>query len=583
MTQDIEAALADAARQARTGPAPGAEPGAGAQEWNSAHIDRLIREGALEAAATAIDTTLARTPQHLSARLARVRLTLARGQEAEAEALAAELIRERPENPWTWLCQFQVLAKARRHGAAVALFRDGLARLGPGPDAAILVNGLNAPLPAFPARDQIDLLQAALTVAPEDGPLLIRLAMRAHANGNGRLAVEMLARAEQVVATLPAHALRLKGQLLPLSHGMARAAEELARQRKGGATDVETLCRLSRFAAAAGRFDLAHQALHETLERHPMEWRSLYRLNRLFLSQADETRVYDRLSALADGPAVSPAWRLQFGLFALRAGQTDSGRKALAELTTDPVLGATSRSLIAALDAIGPPRPRAGVLQDRHVRVVRQPDARATLMLFAGFAGFCQVPDLHLDRLLAGFPAHVIYLRDPHGQAFLQGIPELGPDETAMQAALARLVADLGAPRLVTMGNSAAGYAALRNGLALGADRVLSLAGFATPSAGDPDDPAHSRQGLADLFPGDLARYDLRPALAGQSRTRLVHVLGGAYRPDLARARDLDGIAQAELHVLPGVDSHHVALHAIVEGTLQRLLAEALTGPEVPG
>lgn len=585
MTQDIEAALAEAARQARPKPSPAPAPqdGSGAAEWNSAQVDRLIGEGSLDAAALAIDTTLAKIPKHLPARLAQVRLTLARGQADEAVAMGAELIRERPENPWTWLCQFQVLAKARRHADAVALFRDALARLGPGPDGASVVHGLNAPLPAFPAKDQIDLLRAALTVTPDDGPLLIRLAMRAHASGDGRMAAEVLARAEQVMTELPAHALRLKSQLLPLSHGMAAAAEKLFRQRQAGATDVETLCRLSRFAAAAGRFDLAHEALFEALDLHPMEWRSLYRLNRLFPSRKDEARIFDQLSAMADNPDLPPSWRLQFGLFALRAGQTDRGRTALSDLATDPALGATSRALIAALDVIGPARPRVGVLQDNHVRVVRHPGARATLVLFAGFAGFSQVPEYLFDGLLAEFPANVIYLRDPHGQVFLHGIPELGADEAAMQTALARLVAELGAPRLVTMGNSAAGYAALRNGLALGADQVLSFAGFATPSADGPDDPAHARQGFGELFPGDPSRYDLRPALAGQSRTRLVHVLGGAYRPDLLRARDLDGIAQAEVHVLPGVDSHHVALHAMVDGTLQRLLAEALTGLETLG
>jgi pimeloyl-ACP methyl ester carboxylesterase len=211
--------------------------------------------------------------------------------------------------------------------------------------------------------------------------------------------------------------------------------------------------------------------------------------------------------------------------------------------------------------------------------VVRQPGATATVLLFGGFlGGLSYMHDRYLDAVLARFPVHVIYLRDPYGRAYLQGIPELGPDEAAMRQALARVVAELGGQRLVTLGGSASGYAALRTGLALGADRVLSLAGFAAPGRAEVGDPAHGVQGLRELFPGDPAEHDLRPALKGQTRTRLTQVIGGAYRPDVLRARDLDGIASAELIVIPGVDTHHVALPAITDGTFGRLMESALTG-----
>lgn len=551
----------------------GAPPAGGG--WDGRRVDGLIRDGALDEAAAAIDSTLRQAPRLLPARLAQVRLMLARGESDRAAELSSELVRERPETPWAWLSRFQVLAQTRQHAAAVALVRAALERLAPGPDAATLVAGLNPLLPTFPAADQIALLQAALEAVPGDVALQIRLAMRAHANGDSALAIAMLQRAEESGASLPPHAARLKSQLMPLTHGMAAAADHLLEQVEHGSHDVETLCRLSRFAAAVGRFDLARQALAEALERHPLEWRSLYRLNRLFLPAAEDARIFDRLAALAGGAA--PGWRLQFALFALRGGQAKIGREMLDGLAEDPLLGATARSLTAALDAAGPPAPRPGVTRDHHVRVVRQPGAKATLLLFGGFlGGLSHMPDRHLDALLARLPVHVVYLRDPHGRAYLDGIPELGPDGPAMHRALQTLVADLGSQRLVTLGGSAAGYAALRAGLALGADRVLSLAGFATPGPANADDPAHGRRGLQELFQGDPARHDLRPALRGPGRTRLIQVLGGAYGPDLARARDLEGIDRVELHVLPGIDTHHVALPAIADGTFLRLLEAAL-------
>lgn len=572
----VRLALGDAAGPAARAPAPPAKPPQQpppAIDWDREAVDKLIRDNDLDGAAARVAAALAKSPKHLPARLAEVRLAQARRDLPQAVALAERLSDDWPDNPWVWLCHLQSLAAADRHDAALRLFQEGLRR--PEIDESVMSGAINDLLATVPVRQQVAFLQAALTARPDSRALQLRLAMRAHASGEYRLALDMLARAE-AAGPLPPYAARVKTQLLPFQGPMAAAVDQLSAQVQGGATDVETLCRLCRFAAAAGRFDVAASALDRALDLHPLEWRTLYRLNRVFLGQSADSEIFARLAHLDETAAPGVNWRLQYSLFALRAGQEAQGRQTLAQLSGLDVVGPTARSLLAALESLGPAEPRAPVVADAHVRVVRQPDARGTLLVFGGLlGGLSHIPDRHLDRLLADLPANVIYLRDPYSQVFLKGVPELGPDEPAMQAALIRQIADLGGGRVVTMGGSAGGYAALRAGLAIGADAVISLAGFVTPGAAEAGDHVHGRQGLDELFGGDAQTHDLRPALRSDPRLRLTHVVGGSYAPDLARARAIEGLDNARVLVMPGVDTHHVALPAIADGTLRQILESA--------
>ncbi len=115
----------------------------------------------------------------------------------------------------------------------------------------------------------------------------------------------------------------------------------------------------------------------------------------------------------------------------------------------------------------------------------------------------------------------------------------------------------------------------MRAGLALRADEVISLAGFVTPGPAEQDDPFHIQQGFAEFFGDDVHAYDLRDALKAQPETRLVQIIGGDYAPDVARAKALAGVGNARVEIIPGVAMHHVALPAIADGTLRRLLQEA--------
>ena len=80
-----------------------------------------------------------------------------------------------------------------------------------------------------------------------------------------------------------------------------------------------------------------------------------------------------------------------------------------------------------------------------------------------------------MDRWFAQLGSHVIYVRDRKKIGYTGGIAALGRTWQTTIEGLTRLVSDLGARRVVCIGNSAGASGALRYAGALGAERVLAL------------------------------------------------------------------------------------------------------------
>lgn len=588
---DLDTALAEAVLKARssevtmTGPVLKMQSSSGEQlrpphagdagtVWDSVTINRNIVGKNYDAARDAISETLTKTPDHLPARLAQVRLAVATGDLPGAAALVDRLYGEVPDNHWVWLARLDVLAKTGQHEAAVQLFGDRLNEMGVA--EATLSRSVGDLLASLPLNQQVAILQRAVKHLPDNTSLQIRLAMRAHAIGYRALAIDMFRRAENK-GVLPPYAVRARNQLLVFEGPVESAVERLVSEVEKGASDVETLCRLSRFAASAGQFDLAAKSLRKSLDLHPLEWRSIFRLNRTFLTREEDRDIFRQLEKLRRSNSPHASWLFQFSIFALRAGEDEIGLETVRSLSATESVGPTARQMLAALSVLAPAAPRDPVIADSHVRVVRKPSSRATIVVFGGLlGGLSYINDRYLDTLLATFQTNVIYLRDPHGRAFLKGVPGFGRDEGEMHDWLSGVLAELGSEAVVTVGGSASGYAAVRAGLAIGAGTVISLAGFVAPERAEPGEHAQVSQALLELFGSECEGVDLRPALQSRPDMRLVHVVGGSYAPDVSRARRLEGLPNARIVVLDDVNTHHVALPAVVDGTLKRELEKAI-------
>lgn len=583
----IETALADAVAEMRQGSAAPARSGKDAPPpaddtappaqlaWDARAFNGLIADQDYAAADSYVGSHLAQTPAHLPARLGEVRLAMARDEPQKALDLSAKLAEESPANPWVWSTHLKCLAKAGQTDDAMAWFLAGLDM--PDIDETMLKAATGDVLSSMPMQAQVAFLKTALEKRPQSTHLMLRLAMRADVSGDYQLALDLFKKVEQD-GPLPDYAAKVRNHLRSIELSLPDALDRLQSDVEAGAADVVSLCRLCRLAAAAGRFDLSVSALRRALELHPLEWRTVYRLNRVFLTRAEDRKIFAALKRLATTKAPEPAWLLQYALFALRAGYKGEGRETLLLLAETELLGPTARSLLAALDVLGKARPRKAVLGDSDVRIVRKRGAENIVVVFEGLiGGLSYINSRYLDKVMADIPAHIIYLRDPHGQIFLKGVPELGADEAAMQAALAAMIAKLGQGKVVAIGGSAAGFAALRTGLAIDADAVISLAGFVTPGTAKAGDADHARRGMAEIFGADLDAFDLRPQLRSHPKLQLTQVVGSNYAPDMTRLRALDDIKNAKAIVLDGIDTHHVALPAVADGTLKRLLNDALS------
>jgi hypothetical protein len=103
-------------------------------------------------------------------------------------------------------------------------------------------------------------------------------------------------------------------------------------------------------------------------------------------------------------------------------------------------------------------------------------DGDTLLVTFGGIQqGMGGIPPFEFRRITEGLRAKLVYVRDP-AQSWYHGVlPGIGRGLPALQDAVAGALARSGASRLVCIGNSMGGYAALVVGSALGADRVLSF------------------------------------------------------------------------------------------------------------
>lgn len=202
------------------------------------------------------------------------------------------------------------------------------------------------------------------------------------------------------------------------------------------------------------------------------------------------------------------------------------------------------------------------------------------LVSFAGWAGgHAGVSAPEFSRTVEGLPADVVFLRDPYDCAYLDGVPGAGGSIAEVAAWLRGLCARKGARRVVTMGNSTGGWAAILFGILIGADDVQAFAPK-TRMCGTEDFHEPDRfPRVAQSIRGDGDLLDLREVLArqGTAKTRISIHYPRHDPVDARHARHFEG--------LPGVrlfeyrfQQHTLARALRDAGVLRPILANAIAG-----
>ncbi len=220
----------------------------------------------------------------------------------------------------------------------------------------------------------------------------------------------------------------------------------------------------------------------------------------------------------------------------------------------------------------------------RHAVADFSPESDVLLVLFGGIAGGVSMPVYEFFRVTEGYPAKRLFLRDPRRAWYLRGLPGVGDDAAALEAALAETIRQSGCSRVVMAGASAGGFAALRFGARLGADCVLAFSPQTFIDAtrrevsGDERWPEQIAALHAALGP-DNADYDAAVAVAEARSTSFGIHVSTDDDLDLLHARRLSGLPGLTIHEHAG-GGHKLVKWLRDTGKLAPLLAEALGSGE---
>jgi hypothetical protein len=106
-----------------------------------------------------------------------------------------------------------------------------------------------------------------------------------------------------------------------------------------------------------------------------------------------------------------------------------------------------------------------------------EPNSGSEVMLiaFAGNGGRLGMPIFEFFNILSDVPATKVFLKDPNVTWYQDGVPGFGDDVLEVAENIKKLALENGARKIVTIGNSAGGYAAILFGVLIGADNVLAF------------------------------------------------------------------------------------------------------------
>lgn len=207
------------------------------------------------------------------------------------------------------------------------------------------------------------------------------------------------------------------------------------------------------------------------------------------------------------------------------------------------------------------------------------PGSRALLVAFGGIIGALGIPPFEFFNLTKGFALSRVYVRDLDQAWYHAGLRGVSSSAAETAEVLRTLVAESGAERVVLVGNSMGGYAALLFGALLGADVVhaFSPQTFVDRASRSMHGDRRWSAQLEPVHRANPPHLDLLPLLRDRDGDgqMIVH-----YSPadalDTIHAERLRGLPRVELrrHADGG---HNVIKHLRQSGALDAIVRGALS------
>jgi tetratricopeptide (TPR) repeat protein len=218
---------------------------------------------------------------------------------------------------------------------------------------------------------------------------------------------------------------------------------------------------------------------------------------------------------------------------------------------------------------------------ERDVLVAPAPDAETALLVFTGSNDAVSISLPLFDRFLAKLDITAVYLKDFNRLRFLTGIRSLSGDYEGTLGALREMLNGMGIHRICTLGNCDGGFAAIRYGIELGAERIVV---FGAPTHSSEDALSRIEQArnfmknrLAAKVPS--AMMDLRPFLESREYSaRLDLFYEEEDVRDSLQALHLAGLPGVRLHPQPGISNHRLLRRlALKQPDFSAFLGDLLT------
>ncbi|MFA9271645.1 MAG: alpha/beta fold hydrolase [Baekduiaceae bacterium] len=211
------------------------------------------------------------------------------------------------------------------------------------------------------------------------------------------------------------------------------------------------------------------------------------------------------------------------------------------------------------------------------------------VIAYGGIAGRTSAPMFEFFRVTDGMPVQRLMLRDHERSWYHRGVRGVGDDLPAVEAYVASILEEAKPSRVVMVGASAGGFAAMLFGHRLGADVVHAFAPqtFVDPSLRrtrreprwEPETRALLHSGRYDPRFGDLAAVLATPPAKATTRHHVWYCT--SEQPDAVHAAHVAQVPAVQLHALPA-GGHVIVKWLRDTGHLTPIVRASLEGGVVP-
>lgn len=493
---------------------------------------------------------------------------------AEARALAARLRREAPRDP-RWTIGHARICELGQDWVGALEWWQTTAELAPRTAEVLL--GLVRSLGSLGRLDEAETAAAAaLERHPRNALLLMAGARVAEMRGDRKTA---LLRWRALLAVEPRSTTAAQGVIDARAALGQTGDPEIDDDPASFSPVLQAMAALE--AAQGGR---ALEIVQAALKRTPDD----VALRMLAMSLANQTGEHGRALELAEAVLAAPQStaleRLEAAAVLAMAGRFADAIRLVEPCIGDAKLGPHAEMELEALrelvrdGAAGSAAPGVFGRRGRDALLVPAPGSDRLLLVFTGLAARLSIPVMFFHQFIKTMRTNVLYLYDDRRLMFLGGVTSLAPTYAGTLDAIRGMADSLGARRILSLGNSGGGYAAIRYGTDLDAERILCIS---PPTTFHPEMLERDRRARTVaqrlLVEQPEMCVDLRPYLEGRPHRPPIRVFYAEHvAEDRLHALNLAGLDGVQIEAVPGATEHHLMPTLHKRGKLLPALRELL-------